>query len=313
MKSPASLRSEPTSPPVRGGRRQARLNGDESPALNAVIDERREQILKAAEGLFFKNGYARTTMEQIVHELGVTKPYVYYYFHNKQEIFETLCWRPCVACFTVLDFPLNDARPAHEKLVDGLGRLVRATIEHYPSAFFWHLDPQALSAELSARQTELANRFYDRLCALLERARRDGTADFNDTKVTALAACSLPGFLFTWYRPDGPLPPEAVAEELTQLVCRVLGMRIAPVGQQPRRQKQKAAAPTALRKHSTQRHARLTFAHRLEMVREMNEHGLSAAQAAARHGVTQATARKWFGRYLAGGEAALAEASAGTA
>ena len=26
--------------------------------------------------------------------LGVTKPYLYYYFHNKQEIFETLCWRP---------------------------------------------------------------------------------------------------------------------------------------------------------------------------------------------------------------------------
>lgn len=41
----------------------------------------------------------------------------------------------------------------------------------------------------------------------------------------------------------------------------------------------------------------------------MTEMNWSAGQAAAAHGVTPATARKWLGRYLAGGEAALADAS----
>jgi transposase InsO family protein len=45
------------------------------------------------------------------------------------------------------------------------------------------------------------------------------------------------------------------------------------------------------------------------MVRQMTFRGLSFARAAAEHGVTPATARKWLGRFLAGGESALADAS----
>ncbi len=60
---------------------------------------------------------------------------------------------------------------------------------------------------------------------------------------------------------------------------------------------------------NTHKHARLTFARRLQMVRQMSEGGLSACKAADAHGVTAPTARKWLGRYLAGGELALADAS----
>lgn len=60
---------------------------------------------------------------------------------------------------------------------------------------------------------------------------------------------------------------------------------------------------------NSHKHARLTFARRMEMVQQMTMQGLSAVQAAAGQGVTPPTARKWLGRYLAGGEAALADAS----
>lgn len=60
---------------------------------------------------------------------------------------------------------------------------------------------------------------------------------------------------------------------------------------------------------NTHKHARLTFVRRLEMVEQMTLQGLDAAQAGAAQGVTAQTARKWLGRYLSGGEAALADAS----
>ena len=60
---------------------------------------------------------------------------------------------------------------------------------------------------------------------------------------------------------------------------------------------------------NTHKHARLTFARRLQMVLEMTEGGLTACEATAEHGVTPPTARKWLGRYLAGGTPALADAS----
>jgi AcrR family transcriptional regulator len=169
--------------------------------------------------------------------LGVTKPYVYYYFHNKQEIFETLCWRPSVACFTAMDFPEDDRRPAHTKVAEGMERLIRSTIEHHPAAFFPYREPQVFRPEYLAMQKKLANHFYERLCALMEEARADGMLDFKETRLTAQAACSLPGFLYHWYRPDGRLSPAEVVRELSQLAWRVLGLRT------PRRRPARAATP----------------------------------------------------------------------
>jgi transposase InsO family protein len=60
---------------------------------------------------------------------------------------------------------------------------------------------------------------------------------------------------------------------------------------------------------NTHKNARLTYARRLEMVQDITERGTSAVEAAARHGVSAVTARKWLGRYLAGGQAALLDKS----
>ena len=57
------------------------------------------------------------------------------------------------------------------------------------------------------------------------------------------------------------------------------------------------------------KHARLTYARRLEMVRQMTFEGFTFTRAAAEHGVTPPTARKWLGRFLVGGESALEDAS----
>jgi transposase InsO family protein len=60
---------------------------------------------------------------------------------------------------------------------------------------------------------------------------------------------------------------------------------------------------------NTHKNARLTFARRIELVRDIVDRTLTPCAAAAAQGVTAATARKWLGRYLAGGEAALVDRS----
>lgn len=195
---------------------------------SASSDEKRERILKAACVLFDQQGYANTTMEQIVQALGVTKPFVYYYFRNKQEIFESLCWPPTAACFTVLEFAPDDQRPAHEKAIDGLQHLIAATIAHYPAAFFPYREPQSFSTSYHKASRALARRFYRGLCALLEEGRSSGHFDFQETRITAQAACSLPGFLYHWYRPDGRLNAAEMVHQLTGLATRVLGLKKPP-------------------------------------------------------------------------------------
>jgi transposase InsO family protein len=60
---------------------------------------------------------------------------------------------------------------------------------------------------------------------------------------------------------------------------------------------------------NTHKNARLTYLRRLEMVQDLTEGGLSASEAATKHGVSAVTARKWLGRYLANGAAGLLDKS----
>ena len=57
------------------------------------------------------------------------------------------------------------------------------------------------------------------------------------------------------------------------------------------------------------KNARLTFARRLEMVHDVLERGRTLVATAAAHGVCVPTVRKWCGRYLAHGAAALHDRS----
>jgi transposase InsO family protein len=57
------------------------------------------------------------------------------------------------------------------------------------------------------------------------------------------------------------------------------------------------------------KNARLTLVRRIEMVRSIVESGLKPVAAAAEAGVSEPTARKWLGRYLAEGELGLRDRS----
>ena len=60
---------------------------------------------------------------------------------------------------------------------------------------------------------------------------------------------------------------------------------------------------------NTHKNARLTYLRRLEMVQDMTLRGLCPTDAAAAHGVSAVTARKWLARFLADGAEALLDKS----
>ncbi len=45
-------------------------------------DERRNEILDAAETLFTEKGYSKTTIIDILNQVGIAKGTFYYYFNN---------------------------------------------------------------------------------------------------------------------------------------------------------------------------------------------------------------------------------------
>lgn len=187
--------------------------------------DKRERILLAAEDLFYRNGFAGTTMDMICGELGVTKPFVYYYFQDKHEIVETLAWRASVACLTTMKFAADDARPAHLKLAEGLQRWVAACVAHFRASALAFRVTASLRPEFRAELRTLANDFYADLAALMDEGRAQGKLSFDDATVTARAMGGAVGFMYTWYRPDGRLPPDQLVARLTGTLYRMIGLR----------------------------------------------------------------------------------------
>ncbi|RJE89687.1 TetR/AcrR family transcriptional regulator [Paenibacillus sp. 1011MAR3C5] len=56
-------------------------------------DERKNEILDAAEMFFGTKGYAKTTINDILNEVGIAKGTFYYYFQSKEEVMDAIVGR----------------------------------------------------------------------------------------------------------------------------------------------------------------------------------------------------------------------------
>src|SRR5579863_6653061 len=59
-------------------------------------DLKRDAVLQTAAHLFLEHGYQKTSMSMLATRLCVTKPALYYYFRNKEEILVE-CYRAGIA------------------------------------------------------------------------------------------------------------------------------------------------------------------------------------------------------------------------
>ncbi|MFC0409676.1 TetR family transcriptional regulator [Roseomonas elaeocarpi] len=90
----------------------------------AQAEQTREDILDAAEQVFFDRGVARSTLEEVARVAGVTRGAVYWHFRDKLDLFLTLSQRA--------ELPHEDllarlvAEPTLD-MFDELQRVVRAT------------------------------------------------------------------------------------------------------------------------------------------------------------------------------------------
>ena len=82
--------------------------------------DRMEQALLAAHGLFAERGYAAVTMDEVAAEVGVTKPLLYNYFGNKEQLYIACMKRSGDALVAMILETVGDASSPSEALNDGL-------------------------------------------------------------------------------------------------------------------------------------------------------------------------------------------------
>lgn len=99
------------------------------------MNDTKQKLLDAAERLFAENGYAATSLRQIISEAGVNLAAVHYHFGSKDELLDAVVLRHAT--------PVNEARLA---MLDKLEKEARGRALPVPRIFEAFLTPMAKAA-----------------------------------------------------------------------------------------------------------------------------------------------------------------------
>ena len=190
---------------------------------------KREAVIRAAARAFNEHGYHHTSLDDIAADLGVTKPTVYYYVANKEQLlFE---------CFLAGLRPIREALRESERL-PGPGReRLQAVIRGYAAAiaseYGWCMvraHDQDLGPEMRRQINALKSEIDQGIRRLLRAGIDDGSIEPCDPKTTAFALAGALNWIAHWYRVDQPLSPLEIADAFVGFFERGLLPRPRPSG-----------------------------------------------------------------------------------
>jgi AcrR family transcriptional regulator len=196
-----------------------------------TYDERLQHLLATAANIFAAHGFHSTTMRDLSRATGMSLAGMYYYVEGKDELLFLIQER----CFTEI---LTGARAAIAAETYPLERL-RRFIRHHVGFFTAHMaEMKVLSHEaesLSGERWETINRlkrtYVDLLLSVLDGARPEGDSSI-DARVAAFALFGMMNWIYTWYDPEGSVPPDRLADQLAELFMLGLVPSTTPAAQQ---------------------------------------------------------------------------------
>jgi AcrR family transcriptional regulator len=186
----------------------------------------RKLIMETAAKLFFEYGYMSTTMDLICETLGYTKPFVYHYFEDKAEILEALSFEAASITLSSLRTGAANKSTTRERIIGALKELLTNHVRLFVAGSLYLREAPYFSAQARTRMRKLARDFRGDLIALLDSGVGEGVLPKQDTSLTASAIGGIVGFMYTWYRPNGVLPPEQIVDRLLEIILRTAGLKV---------------------------------------------------------------------------------------
>ena len=182
---------------------------------------KREAVLQTAAQLFLEKSYGRTSMNDVADRLNITKPALYHYFRNKEDILIE-CYRLGTG---LIEEILNDIA-AH--CGTGLEK-VEAFIYSYANVMtinfgrcVMRLDDADLSSDAFSEVRNYKRKIDRRLRSFIQEGIDDGTINPCDPKIAAFSIAGALNWICHWYEPAGALSAEEIATQFTRTLTQGL-------------------------------------------------------------------------------------------
>lgn len=188
--------------------------------LTAQGQERRQQLVDCAAQLFAERGYAETRIKDIVEAAGVAKGLFYWYFENKEALFDSVAadirQRLRQAQANAID---RDA-DALRQIRQGTEASVRFMAENAP--FFSLLEVESGAVSQDSRRAG-TNQHIEDVARLVERGQEAGVIVEGDSQMLAIGVVGAVG-IYTHSHRTGRLSVDIdeLARYVGQSVARTL-------------------------------------------------------------------------------------------
>ena len=182
---------------------------------------KREAVLKTSAQLFLEKSYGRTSLNDVAKRLNITKPALYHYFHNKEEILlECYRWGT-----TLIEASVNEIAAQYGT---GLAK-VEAFIYAYARAMtvnfgrcVMRLDEGDLSGEARSEVRAYKRKIDRRLRSFIQEGIEDGSIALCDPKIAAFSIAGALNWICMWYEPEGTLSAEEIASQFARTLTQGL-------------------------------------------------------------------------------------------
>jgi TetR/AcrR family transcriptional regulator, cholesterol catabolism regulator len=177
----------------------------------------RDQILESAAQVFRQKGYHGASMADIAEAVGLQKATLYHHFGSKQEILAELLDRALAIVTDNMAQVINRDGFPEEKLQLAMRLYLQMLCEQGNLASVLLLEYRSLEKDLYNRHIQNRDKFEKMWRDLVREGVDAGKFQCESISITVWALLGVMNWTITWYRPEGKLSVENIADQFANL------------------------------------------------------------------------------------------------
>jgi AcrR family transcriptional regulator len=183
---------------------------------------RRDEILDAAGQLFSRRGFHATSMRDLARAVNLQGGSLYAHIESKEELLFELVNRAAdefLSCAEAIPAELSPKEQL-ERLVYGHLEVIVRELDN--ATVFFH-EWKFLNPELQRKITARRDAYEAHFRRIISAGVQQGQFQVEDVRLAGLFVLSALNWTYHWYRPDGELTLESLAQQYCRLIFRTLG------------------------------------------------------------------------------------------
>ena len=185
---------------------------------------KRDAVLRAAVVMFNTRGFHATSLDDVAASLGITKPAIYRYFGNKDQVLLECVKRGIEQLMQAAAAARGGPASGLERLRAFLCRYAEITMADFGICVI-RTDDTALSAESAKQFRHLKRQIDSAIRTMVEDGVADGTVSARNVRETSFALAGALNWAAYWYRPDGEQTAPEIARRLVDVLITGLQPR----------------------------------------------------------------------------------------